>query len=361
MTKAKSLKVKSILLITTLVLLVLGGVGIGLTILAQGKAGQKQTLAKAEKAEQLADLAVDASKASNLEALKTSQQQLKVAVALLEEIAPSAGLAYQRSQTNLAEVRSRLDVVEQRLQIEEAAFATLKDAKNLAKQATDISKNPPHSAAVWRTAQAQWQSAIKLVEKFPADTFASIEAKQNLFAYRANYSTVSKNIKTEEAALATLQKAQALATPDSNIGTNAPEATDLRKGQEKLLKAIELLQTIPPNTAAYASVKENVAIYVNYSNLIARLSRINNQLQEQQKQLKLFVFESSWVDLTFERKAQLRTLKAQSKGDRAKFIRECAARYRDRKTTTELSSKSPELSSVNSFYNELCGYMWARL
>lgn len=358
MAEAKSLKVPSGLLVAALVLLVLGGVGISLTMLAQGRSEQKQILAEAE---ELADSAVGASKAANFEALKTSERQLKEAIALQESIPPSVGLAYQQAQSNLAEDRLRLDLIQQRLDTEEAALATLENAKKQALQAADIGNNPPHSAAVWRSAQAKWQDAIRLLEKVPANTFASTEAKQKLSAYRANYRTVNKKLQTEEAALETWQQAQVLATQASNIGTNSTVATSLPKAQEKWVQAIDLMQKIPNNTVAYAEAKESLPIYVNYSQLMARLSLVNNQLQEQQKQLKLFVFESTWVGQSSEKQAQLSALKSQAKGERAKFMRECTASYPQRQTTTKPSSDSPESSSLNNFYNQLCGYIWDRI
>lgn len=358
MTEAKPLKVKSTFLIATLLLLVFGGVAIALAMLAQDKAEQNQTLAKAE---QLADSAGDAGKAPNLEALKTSQRQLKESITILESIPRSAGSAYQQAQTDLPEVRSRLDSIEQQLENEQAAFSILANAEKLAKEANNISRDPPHSAVVWRAAQAKWQSAIKLLEKVPTNTFASTQAKQNVSAYRSKYRTINQNLKTEEAALATLKEAQALATQASNIGTVPRNTTDLRKDQEKLLQAISLLQKLPTNTDVYAEGKENLATYVNQRNFINQLSTITNQLQNQNKQIKLFVFESTWLDLASEKQAQLRTLSSQARGDQTKFVRECAVKYQDRPLKTKLKGESSELSDPKSFYNELCRYMWTKL
>lgn len=358
MVEAKSLKVRSALLVIALVLLVFGGIGISLIMLAQGRSEQKQVLYKAEK---LAHSAIDSSKAPNFEALKTSERQLKEAIALQETIPPSAGSAYQQAQNNLALDRSRLDLIQKKLDTEEEAFVTLENAKKQALQAADISQNPPHSAALWRSAQEKWQDAIKLLEKVPANTFASAEAKKKLSAYSANYRTVSEKLKTEEAALATLKKAQALAAQASNIDINSQGATELPKNKEKLVQAIDLMEQIPTNTVAYAEAKENLPTYVNHSKLMERLGLVNNQLQEQQKQLKQFVFESTWVGQSSEKQAQLRALKSQARGDRAKFIQECAVKFPNQQTTTKLSSDSSELSSLNSFYNQLCGYIWARL
>lgn len=348
MTEAKSSKVKSALLIIGLLLLVFSGVAITLVMLSQRQAGQNQTLAKAE---QLADSGEQKSEAANIQVLKSSQRELKEAIALLETIPPSAGAAHQQAQTKSAQIRSHLEIVEQRLENEDAALSTLEDAKQLKNEATDISNNPDHNVASWRTAQAKLQSAINLLKKVPENTFASAQAKQNLSTYLNNYRSVSQKVKTEEAAFATLKKAQALATQASNINVEQG-TTELQTGQEKLQQAINLLQKLPTNTSAYVQSQGILASYVNQSNLIELLSIINNQFQDQQKQIKTFVFESTWVNMGLDKQAQLRTLKSRTKGDRAKFLQECVVRFK-RQTKTE--------STLNNFYNELCGYMWAKL
>jgi hypothetical protein len=191
--------------------------GVVSLIQAQDKASKKQTLSEAE---ELAGSS-NPQKVSSINSLNIAQVKLKEAIALLETIPPGAGSIYRQAQNDLTEYRTRLALVQNRLKVEEAAVANLEQAKSLANQAVTLSKEPPHNVAVWQADQAKWRGANQLLRRIPINTFVSAQAKQKQSAYTASYVIADERLKTEKAALVTLNSVQKLAKQADELGTNA--------------------------------------------------------------------------------------------------------------------------------------------
>ncbi|MEW6493396.1 MAG: hypothetical protein AB1589_12965 [Cyanobacteriota bacterium] len=262
--KLNKLKMKAVLVASTLLLLS----PVGWT--TWNRFGQEQTRTKAQA---LVAEAANIDNASSINVLKTSQQQLKDAIALLEAIPDAPGSAYQKAQTDLISFRSRLDTVEQRLKTEEQATANLEAAQKLAMEAATLVQNPPHPAEVWKQAQAKWQEAINLLAVIPESAFVSTQAKEKLPGYRANYDAITQRFTDQEKASVNLDTAQKLGWEATKMIQNPPHPLVVwQQAQAKSQEAIQLLEGISNSTSVFLQAQEKLVAYrTNYMAINQRL------------------------------------------------------------------------------------------
>ncbi|MBW4573996.1 MAG: hypothetical protein KME08_01785 [Aphanothece sp. CMT-3BRIN-NPC111] len=139
-----------------------------------------------------------ANEGDKLTYLDTAHKSLKEAITNLETIPDIPGSGYQQAQAILAKLRARLDTNEQRLQKEEQALAKLKAAQKLAKEASIMVRQSPHSSEALRNAQTKWQEAINLLMSIPDNTFASVPRQKTLSRVRNRYNAISNRLKIEK-------------------------------------------------------------------------------------------------------------------------------------------------------------------
>jgi hypothetical protein len=159
------------------------------------RSAQEQKLAEAQA---VVAKTIDPQQLGKLDALQEAQTQLKKAATLLEEIPNRPGSYYEQAQTQLQTLRPKLAEIDAKLNLEKPEIDKLENAKNLAKEASNLVQNPPHKSDVWQTAQNKWQEALKLIESIPPNSLASAEAKQKLELYRANYTTITAELQKQK-------------------------------------------------------------------------------------------------------------------------------------------------------------------
>jgi hypothetical protein len=189
-----NLKVVRNALLGALGLLVLGIVGLHTSVIAK----QKQAI---DQAQVLSASASSASNAPNINALRSSEQQLQEAINLLVSTPDIPGSSSRKVQEQLAATRTQLDEVQQRLKAEEQALANLQSAQKLRIEAAQIAKNQPPSLTTKQKAEQKLQEAVGLLTTIPQGTFVSPEAQERLATYQRNYAVTSEQVKGEQAQL----------------------------------------------------------------------------------------------------------------------------------------------------------------
>ncbi|MBD2310086.1 hypothetical protein H6G20_00120 [Desertifilum sp. FACHB-1129] len=136
--------------------------------------------------------------------------------------------------------------------------ADFQTAQVLAREAAEMSQNPPHPLSVWREIEGKWQKAVEILVSIPEDSPIASQAQEKLNSYQANYSAIANRIVTEEQAAKNLEKANQLAQEAASL-THSQETQ--KTAQAKLQEAIGLLQAIPQGTFVKAQAQAKLAEY----------------------------------------------------------------------------------------------------
>ena len=99
---------------------------------------------------------------------------------------PKSRFVVTQVEKNLASYRESASVAGTKISGEQQAIDLLSRAKSLADQAVKIAQNPPHSTETWAIAYGKWQQAVEVLEKIPANTSVTAEAKRLLNEYKKN-------------------------------------------------------------------------------------------------------------------------------------------------------------------------------
>jgi hypothetical protein len=121
----------------------------------------------------------------------------QAAIGILQRISKSRFLSSQ-VEKNLVNYRESASVAGTKISGEQQAIDLLSRAKDFANQAVRIGQNPPHSTDTWAIAYGKWQEAVDLLEKIPASTSVTAEAKRLLTEYKKNRSIILNEYRKRE-------------------------------------------------------------------------------------------------------------------------------------------------------------------
>jgi hypothetical protein len=105
----------------------------------------------------------------------------------LLDIIPNRTSVYEQAKNKLLRYRINYNAINQRVLSEKKALDNLELAQKLAIEATLLIHNSPDSLPIRQQAKEKWQQAINLLEAIPQSSSMSIEAKEALPIYKANY------------------------------------------------------------------------------------------------------------------------------------------------------------------------------
>jgi hypothetical protein len=101
-------------------------------------------------------------------------------------------------EKKLANYLESASVVSTKISSEKQAIDLLSRAKSLASEAVKIAQNPPHSKETWALAFGKWLEAVDALEKFPANTSVTADAKRLLNEYRKNRIIILNEYRKQE-------------------------------------------------------------------------------------------------------------------------------------------------------------------
>lgn len=221
----------------------------------------------------------DPNQAKGIEALQTARKQLEQARDSLRGIPNSPGSLHAEAQAELSKVRSQLEIIGQRISVEETTSRSWETAVQLGQDAIASVRQPPLPLKEWKTAKTNLDQAITQLSVIPSGTFASEQVKAKLADYRKQSLAMTQKMSAEEKAVNALQMAEKLAKQAMAMTSSkySLELTDLQNAQAMWQKAIAQLKTVTPQSYAYQSVDSHMAIYLGNSQKISQaISELNN-------------------------------------------------------------------------------------
>lgn len=177
------------------------------------------------------------------------------AIRALEAI-PTTAPEHTQAQQRLAVYRANYAAINDRLQTEQSAVSQLELAQALAWQAAVTVQQPPHSLAVWQSADRKWQEAINQLKAIPTVSSVSSRSQVKLTTYRRNQAAIQQQIAAESKALA------ALATFETTA---------------------QYLRDLPTQVAAGQAIGQ---VGIDYQDYVDRVQNLKSILAEMAKQPK---------------------------------------------------------------------------
>ncbi|MFN4796273.1 MAG: hypothetical protein ACK6CP_05650 [Pseudanabaena sp.] len=89
---------------------------------------------------------------ANMESLQTKIKELQTAIAIMQQVPPSARDLYRQAQTNLTKLETRKENLSQLLETELKVQQDIDKAETLAIEAVNIGAKPRNTAKEWNEA-----------------------------------------------------------------------------------------------------------------------------------------------------------------------------------------------------------------
>ena len=160
------------------------------------------------------------------------------------------------AQDHLADYQPQLVQVEQQLQHEEAAKATLDTAKEAA-QLAQARQGVAQSLENWQFARVTWLVALNRLKQVGEGTLASKEAERLLDFYQTSLDEVNVHVSREQVSAQSLQKAE----QQAQIATAAERRHDWQQAIADWNDAIEYIQQIDSTSTYYLKAEGLLAQY----------------------------------------------------------------------------------------------------
>ncbi|MEO1068533.1 MAG: hypothetical protein AAFW95_05355, partial [Cyanobacteria bacterium J06638_6] len=191
--------------------------------------------------------------------LATAQTDLQAAIDLLDPI-PVWSSHYGAVQLDL-----------QRYQESITSLDAVIQAQTLAREAANLSQDPPHPVERWVKVHLLWQQAIGRLETVSADSSAFDYSQQKLQEYRSNYNAIGRRIVAEEEAESNFNTALQTGTLAKQRMETANSLAGWQLASKDWQAAINGLSLIPQGTMVYSEAQAQIQDYRQ------QLSRVTNR------------------------------------------------------------------------------------
>jgi hypothetical protein len=172
---------------------------------------------------------------ASLDVLSARQKNIDVAISTLNKIPPSSGDIYRKAQERWNKLKELDAQITQRMENEKLAISSLDKAKVLTNEASQSTKKPSPTLQERKATYGKYQEAISLLEKIPADTSVTAEAKKNLTVYRKNSELVlAEYRKTEALQKKKFEEAQQIKTNKQETQTKVQQVTKVQQATDSI-------------------------------------------------------------------------------------------------------------------------------
>ncbi|PSN17034.1 hypothetical protein C7271_19830, partial [filamentous cyanobacterium CCP5] len=184
-----------------------------------------------------------------------TQQYWRQALTLLAAIPPESGV-YPLAEQKLQEYQTNYDTIGQRIEREETAQEYLNLAIQTGQNAT-LRSELAESAAEWRLAEQEWQTAVQQLALIPQGTTAYSEARKYLQDYRNQLARARGRARVEGLASDEYQRATAAA--EQAQSAVARDQWTLAVGHWQA--ALAAAEAVPSNTSLTESARTKAEEY----------------------------------------------------------------------------------------------------
>ncbi len=181
--------------------------------------------------------------------LVTAQADIQTAIDLLTPI-PTWSSRYPEAQADL-----------QRYEGSVAALNALIQAQAIAREASNLSQDPPHPVERWVKVHLLWKQSMDLLADIPAESPAFDFAQQKLQEYRQNHSAIGRRIVAEEEAEANFSTAIQTGNLARQRMDTANSLAGWQLADKEWQAAIKGLTLIPQGTMAYSEAQAQLRDY----------------------------------------------------------------------------------------------------
>lgn len=188
---------------------------------------------------------------------------------LLETKRRVQAIPYWSRHSNQAQQVSRQ--LDQRL----AALETVVEALQLGQIAAENGKNLPHSIEHWQEVEAQWRSALALLQSTPTDSFVNRLVQHKRAEYAANLQAITQRVHSERTAETELNAVRSAARLAETRTRLAETIEDWQLVEATWRAAIAALERISSNTAAHVQADVLMDLYPT------RLTQASNRLTQE--------------------------------------------------------------------------------
>ncbi len=137
---------------------------------------------------------------TQVDELIASRNQIQTAIAQLQTIPDRPTSLYGNAQLEIANLQTKLQAFDQRVDLEQTANKNLELGKNSTLEAAKLTLNAPHHSKIWKSAQAKRQEAIKILEQIPPDSLIYADVQARLKTYRNELTQISKWVDIQQRA-----------------------------------------------------------------------------------------------------------------------------------------------------------------
>jgi hypothetical protein len=145
-----------------------------------------------EKARELQNQTLSTQNINDINELTETRNQIQTTVAKLEMIPNTPLSLYASAQTELDNLKPKLQEFDQRVTLEQEANKKLELAKNETFEAAKLVQNPPHNSKIWKSAQTKRQEALKVLEQITPDSLLYADAQRRITTYKNELAQISR-------------------------------------------------------------------------------------------------------------------------------------------------------------------------
>lgn len=204
---------------------------------------------------------------SDITQLKVQQQNFTEAVAILNTIPNFLGSRYGNAQTQLRQIQSQLNAIDETLKAK--AAENFSHAEQLGISIAATLSQLPQPANQLEETQSQLEEAITFLSAIPEDTPVFAQAQETLLTYQAQKTQLAQALAQEKQSADLFEKAKAAAIEAGKLSQNPPHSVQVwEHSAQKWQEAISHLEAIRPETSVYSDAQSRLASYRNNHNTI---------------------------------------------------------------------------------------------
>ena len=181
--------------------------------------------------------------------LATAQADIQIAIDLITPI-PTWSSHYPEAQADLQHYEGSV-----------ASLNALIQAQAIAREASNLSQDPPHPVERWVKVHLLWQQSMDLLAGIPAESPAFDFAQQKLREYRQNHSAIGRRIVAEEEAEANFSTAIQTGNLARQRMDTANSLAGWQLADKEWQAAIKGLTLVPQGTMAYSEAQAQLRDY----------------------------------------------------------------------------------------------------